>query len=111
VLESAPRTSTSQNKETERGIHARELLLLSKAQRLEAVKDIIEDKKIAEARTLILGLINEVCVLQVRPATKNGLTNKERIDIEKKLLVLDRELEGGAPMLKMVLEAAVLLVP
>jgi hypothetical protein len=76
---------------------------MSKAQRLESIKDIVEDKKIAEARAMILGLVDEV--------ERLNLPSARRVAIQKELLALDRELEGGASMLKMLLETAVLIVP
>jgi hypothetical protein len=76
---------------------------MPKAKRLEYVKDIVEEKKITEARALILGLVDEVALLDT--------TAVRRVALQRELLALDRELEGGASMLKMLLETAVLIVP
>jgi hypothetical protein len=75
---------------------------MPKAKRLEYIKDIVEDKKIAEARALVLGLLDEVALLDISAA--------RRVALQRELLSLDRELEGGASMLKMLLETAVLIV-
>jgi DNA polymerase III delta prime subunit len=75
----------------------------TKAERLKSLEEIVEAKDVGAARRVLHELMQCVEV--------SSMTHAERSTAQQRLLALDRELEGGAPMMKMVLEAAVLLVP
>jgi hypothetical protein len=83
-----------------------QLLQMTKAKRLEFIAKIIEEKKIAEARVLVMCLVDTVGAIP-----EAQMSQKKKVHLRMQLLDIDTAIRTGSPSLKMLLETAVLLVP